>query len=240
MRLGGTLNFGLAPTSRAEFYTSSQCVNLRIACSTDEFRRQLKEAYVKYLVEMLCIKSRQTRNSVFWLFNFLKKVKLFHVKKSFFSSNALNYSMLDNSNEQESSANRLGAVATATEPFYSTLIGTNYEKIYKHSSHHQKVVVGGREGGHYSPFLLTTASSTSIFEFKLFYYYNINNLNMPLIPFSYDIQKVFHSVSFAYLLDLLGIVRTDKSFPYIPKEWFHKGRRELNECLDSLEKCLCI
>lgn len=189
--LKSTVSLGL-DSGRNEFFLSGQCLNLRMACSTDEFRKQLKEAYIKYLVEQLCIKSKQTRNAIFWLFNILKKVKLFHIKKSLYSP------------------------ASSHSVFETQLIA--------------EPLPTGR----------SSSSSTSIFEFKLFYYYNINNLNMPLIPFSYEIQKVFHSVSFSYLLDLLGIVRTDKSFPYIPKEWLNKSRKELNECLNSLEKCLCI
>ena len=204
------MSLSLEP-SRKEFYMSKQYTNLRIACSTEEFRRQLKEAYIKYLVETLCIKSKQTRNAIFWLFNALKKLKLFHVKKSYFigSSNSL-----------------YGTDAVATTPMPND---------QQHLS--EAVSIGGMSGG-----MLTAAasSSSSIFEFKLLFYYCVNQINIPLIPYNYEIQKVFHSVNFAHLLDLLGIVRTDKGFPYVPKEWLNKNRRELNDCLNSLEKCLCI
>lgn len=215
-------------------------MNLRIACSTEEFRRQLKETYVKYLIETLCIKSRQTRNAVFWLFNFLKKLKLFRIKKSLFSSN--NNSMIDTNDPQLPPPSPPSPTPPPPPLFHSSRHNQfdhhhhkQHKKHQNHHHHHHNQQFPTTES-----FLFTSASSTSIFEFKFFYYYYINNLNMPLIPFSYDVQKVFHSVSFAYLLDLIGIVRTDKAFPFIPKEWFHKGRKELNDCLNSLEKCLCI
>lgn len=175
--------------SQKEFYLSKQCMKLRLACSTEEFRQQVREAYVKYLVETMCVKSKHTFSAIYWLFNFLKKVKLFHAKKTLFNVSAKTFENLEH---------------TSSSPqFVST-------------------------------------SSASIFEFKLFYYYYTNDLDIPLIPFAYEVQRAFHSNSFAHVLDLLGIVRTDYAFPFIPKDWLCKSRKDLNECLNLLEKCLCI
>lgn len=195
------INLGFGPMKN-EFFKSTDCVHLRVACSTEEFRKQLKEAYVKYLIETLCIKSKRTRNAIFWLFNLLKKLKLYVMKKSFYLMNNSAINNFDVAHTQNLSA----AVSLSAS----------------------------------SSSLLLLSASTSIFQLKLFSYYHINNLNIPLIPFSYEIQCVFHSVDFSRLLDLLGIVSSDSSFPYIPVEWLNKNKNKLNECLSFMEKCLCI
>lgn len=181
---------------------SNECMSLRMTCATDEFRGQLKEAYIKYLAETLCVKSKRTRDGIYWLFNFLKKVKLYQMKKS--------YAMLRNSttnSQQETGLPDLPAT----------------------------ILISAQSSS-----LLFLSTSTSIFQLKLFSYYNLNNMNIPLIPFTYKIQQVYHSTDFSHLLDLFGVVRTDTGFPFVPNDWLNKNKNKLNECLSSLEKCLCI
>jgi hypothetical protein len=63
------------------YFKSKEYINLRIACSTEEFRKQLKDAYVKYLIEKLCTKSKRTRAAVYWMFNRLRRIKYYLLNK---------------------------------------------------------------------------------------------------------------------------------------------------------------
>ncbi|CAF0962170.1 unnamed protein product [Brachionus calyciflorus] len=189
------INIGFGPFKN-DFFKSNECISLRQACSTDEFRKHLKEAYIKYLIDKLCIKSKRTRNAVFWVFNMLKSLKLYLSKKFI------------NMNKNTNELNQLNITSnlySLNPAFYSKLTNTS-----------------------------------SLFQMKLINYYHAYNLGVPLVPFTYELQQVFHSVDFSHLLDILGIIRTNRGFPFIPNDWLDSSKQKLNESLSLMEKCLCI
>jgi hypothetical protein len=170
------------------FFKSKEYINLKVACSTEEFRKQLKDAYVKYLVEKLCTKSKRTRAAVYWLFNRLRRVKYYLLNK------------LDTSSILKNRRSRS-----------TTDLNVN----------------------------LMQPSTFSLFEIKLLSFYHLNKLGIPFIPYAYEMQQVFHSVDFSHLLDTLGIARSSTRFPYLPNDWL-RDTYKLNDCLDLVEKCLCM
>ena len=188
--LGLNLNFG---SYKNDFFKSNECIGLRQACSTDEFRKNLKEAYVKYLIDKLCIKSKRTRNAIFWVFSVLKNFKLFLAKKSI---------------HLNKNGNELNQFTLAS----NLLSSLQYPKL----------------------------NSSSLFQMKLINFYHAYNIGLPLVPFTFELQQVFHSSDFSHLLDIFGIVRTNRGFPFIPIEWLDSNKAKLNECLSLMEKCLCI
>lgn len=199
------INLGFGPFKN-DFFRSNECISLRQACSTDEFRKQLKEAYIKYLIEKLCIKSKRTKNAIFWVFNMLKRIKLYLTKRSIYLNKNTNDLNQFNLASHQYGLGTMGNAATSAANV--TL-------------------------------LLITASS-SIFQMKLINYYHVYNLGVPLVPYTFELQQVFHSVDFSHLLDILGIVRTNRGFPFIPPSWLDSNKNKLNECLSVMEKCLCI
>lgn len=201
--LGINLGFG---SFKNDFFKSTECISLRQACSTDEFRKQLREAYIKYLIEKLCVKSKRTKNAILWVFTVLKKIKLYLIKRSIYmnkNTNDLNQFNLA-SHQFATSANSAGPGTSSGSPL----------------------------------FLMTTSSS--VFQMKLLSYYHGYSLGIPLIPYTFELQQVFHSVDFSNLLDILGLVRTNRGFPFIPADWLDSNKNKLNECLSVMEKCLCI
>jgi hypothetical protein len=174
------LNLGYSPNKDA-FFKSNQCINLRVACSTDEFQKELKEAYIKFLVEKLCLKSKRTKSAIYWLFNRLRQIK---------------YYLL----------NRIDS--------------------------------GMRSKGE-AEFVFLPPTASSVFEIKLLSYYYNYKMGIPFIPYTYELQQVFHSVDFSHLLDILGIVRANNRFPYLTMGWLDNIYK-LNECITLIEKCICM
>ena len=192
---GKSSNFEYAQNSNDSdknkyFFKSKEYINLRVACSTEEFRRQLKEAYVKYLIEKLCTKSKRTRAAVYWMFNRLRRIKYYLLNKLDMSS------ILKKRHTRSRS---------------TTDINLNF----------------------------MPPSTFSLFEIKLLSFYHLNKLGIPFIPFAYEMQQVFHSVDFSHLLDTLGIARSPIRFPYLPIEWL-SDIYKLNDCINLVEKCLCM
>ena len=66
-----------------DFYRTKECIDLRVICSTGEFRDVMKKTYVKYLIEKLCIKSKQIRDAIFWFYNRLKTINGFKTYRAF-------------------------------------------------------------------------------------------------------------------------------------------------------------
>ncbi|CAF0860014.1 unnamed protein product [Brachionus calyciflorus] len=182
------INIGFGP-NKTDFFKSNECISLREACSTEQFKKHLTETYVKYLIDKLSIKSKKTRNAIFWIFNILKSLKMY------LSKNSIHLDI--NTNEINQYA----------------LNPNLYTKLTK---------------------------SSSLFQMKLISLYHAYNLGTPLIPFTYELQQVFHSVDFSNLLDVLGIARTITGFPFIPNDWLDTNKQNLHESLSIIEKCLCI
>ena len=161
-----------------------------------------KKIQIQYLIEKLSLKSRRTKNAIFWIFNILKGIKLYLTKRSFYL------------NKNTNDLNQFN-LATHTSGAHAGMTG-------------------------YNTTMLLITSSSSLFQMKLIDFYHCYNLGIPFIPYTFELQQVFHSVDFSHLLDILGIVRTNRGFPFIPPDWLDNNRIKLNECLSVMEKCLCI
>jgi hypothetical protein len=119
--LGLNLSFG---TCKNDFFKSNECINLRIACNTLEFRRQLKEAYIKYLIDKLCLKSKRTKNAIFWLFNIFKNVKFYLIQKTLIPE-------IDYYNEFETSDLTNFLLLTSVKPSKFSIKLMNYYCLYQ-------------------------------------------------------------------------------------------------------------
>ncbi|RNA20259.1 hypothetical protein BpHYR1_035581 [Brachionus plicatilis] len=187
------INLSLGPMKN-EFFKSNECIRLRQACNTEEFRKALKEAYTKYLTKRLCTKSKRTRNALFWFLNILKSLKIYVCKKTM--------KMDKNAND----------------------------------ANHFILVPGSKNPGLHAKI----TNSSMEFQVKLTNYYYAYRPGIPLIPFRYELQQVFHSADFSHLLDVLGIVGSTTGFPFIPNHWLDVNRPHLKESLDLMEKCLFV
>ena len=160
------------------------------AISNNEFRHQLKEAYIKFLIEKLSIKSKRTKQGLLWIFNQLRCLKVYVIKRN---NTAF---MGDNKNSTDSGISSL---------------------------------------------LLSSTRPSSLFNQKLISYYYLYQMGVSMIPFKIETQQVFHSVDFSHLLELLGFTKTNARFPTVPNEWLDPNNKSnLSECLNIMEKCLCI
>ena len=161
------LNIGFSQT-KDEFFHSVECIQLRSACTSCEFLELLREAYVKYLIEKMCIKSRHMRSAVFWLFNKLRQLKAYKRVKSGLDS--FDYA----ENEKEAGTNR---------PAHDMAGSTTADSALPHKLHRLNM------------------NFTCVFELKLINYYHIYRLNIPFIPFTFELQQV--NLSFLSLFFLL-------------------------------------
>ena len=187
------INLSLGPMKN-EFFKSNECIRLRQACNADEFGKALKEAYLKFLTNRLFVKSKRTRNALFWILNILKNLKLYVFKKTM------------NMDKNTNDLNHFILVPSS-----------------KNSTFHSKIV-----------------NTTMEFQVKLTNYYYAYKHGIPLIPFKYELQQVFHSEDFFHFLDVLGIVGSKRGFPFIPNDWLDVNKTNLSENLSLLEKCLCV
>ena len=180
--------------NKKEFLRSSLCYNLRIACSTDEFKFKLKEAYCKFIIEKLCAKSTRMRNSVHWIYRHLKRLKTYLALK-----------------KKPQPSDRI-----VEENFHILSYPTTSANIDSTSASQQ----------------------ISKFENILLNYFDAYQAEIPLIPFTYELQQVFHSDDFSYLLGVIGIVCSEYKFPSLPLDWFEPGSEKLQECITLIEKCI--
>ena len=214
------LNIGFSKL-KDDFFRSNECINLRIVCSTSEFRDLVRKTYIKYLIENLCIKSKQIRSAIFWLYNRLRIMKSFHNYKYSHQSVTKISSSSNSKQHQQPQQQQQHHVRFSTSNSASDLLSSNPSSVVQQP--------------------VSSPSATScIFEYKLLNFYYINKIGIPFIPFAFELQQVFHSIDFSRLLDLLGIVTSNNSFPYLPVDWLDSNSTKLNDCLLVVEKCLGI
>lgn len=184
--LGQSISLQTLSSYKNEFLSSRDCVNLRKACHTSHFKKNLKQVYIKYLINKLYSKSRRTKSAVFWLFSLMRNLKAYVVRSD------------------------------------------------RMAQFHQTSTINF--------LLLSSTRPSSEFRNKLIANYHVNKLGVPCIPFTLDLQQVFHSVDFSHLMELLGLSNT-KKFPHVPPSWLETNQNgessKLDECLKIFESYLC-